>query len=682
MNQIIKNNRFTLPSHFVIGFCSISTLLRLTLLIWVWKDLNHNPIYLLKTCIIGLGFDLASAAFLILPMVVYLYLTPSKITGSLFDKIVLYFLTTLLTLISVLTFFSELTFWEEFKTRFNFIAVDYLIYTHEVVANIQESYPIPLLLTGSGIVVGMCLYLFVKSKSFERTFVNKTNFTLRSLVFFLYATLLIGFTSLYNNSSAEWSDNRYLNEISKSGVYSFFAAFRNNQLKYDQFYNTIPQNTAFELSNRMVHPQTPPKPTSITHNITAKTPNAALHPNVIVVLMESMSGSFMKAFDQQENLTPNLDAMARDGLFFTNLYATGTRTVRGMEALALSIPPTPGQSIVKRPDNQGLFTIGSVFKDKGYTNNFFYGGDGYFDNMNKFWGGNGFNIYDRGNNTVLTEDIQTQRFHIPDEKVHFKNAWGICDEDLFDAVIEASDKMYKENKSFFNFALTASNHRPYTYPEHTIDIPSGTGRNGAVKYADYAIGAFIKKARTKPWFKNTVFVFVADHCASSAGKDEIDIPNYHIPAIIYNLPDTPPMNIDKQCSQIDVMPTLFEKLNWSYTSNFYGQDVLDSNFQERALMGTYRKLTLMKKQEVVILSDQHKNKEYHWDKTKNTLNPTHKNQRLLQEAIAYYQTADFLFNTGGLKEKTPKTKAVTVEDNSTKQLPKTAVKATKKLRNS
>jgi phosphoglycerol transferase MdoB-like AlkP superfamily enzyme len=138
----------------------------------------------------------------------------------------------------------------------------------------------------------------------------------------------------------------------------------------------------------------------------------------------------------------------------------------------------------------------------------------------------------------LSDEIKTKRYAIPDNEVNFENAWGICDEDLYKQSIKYADKSTKENKPFFQFVMTTSNHKPYTFPNGKIDLPQGE-RDAAVKYTDYALGKFIADAKTKPWFKNTVFVIVADHCASSAGKWEINIAKHHIPAIIYNLNHTP-----------------------------------------------------------------------------------------------------------------------------------------------
>jgi phosphoglycerol transferase MdoB-like AlkP superfamily enzyme len=180
--------------------------------------------------------------------------------------------------------------------------------------------------------------------------------------------------------------------------------------------------------------------------------------------------------------------------------------------------------------------------------------------------------------------------------------------------------------------------------------PQGSGREGAVKYTDYAIGQFLKQIKKKPWFSNTVVIFVADHCASSAGKNEIDISKYQIPAMIYNLPDHSSFTIDKMCSQIDLYPTLFRMLNWEYTSNLYGQNVMSSSYTPRILLGTYQKLAYMKNDSLVILSPQQKVETFIYRKKTNEQIPLPASNRLVNEAIANYQSAYYLFKNGGLKQ--------------------------------
>lgn len=645
-------NRFSVLLHFMVWFLITSQILRIVFYVWEKKDVSWNLFTVLRTFFTGFIFDIGTIAFIVFPATLYFAVFPNKWIGSWLDKLLVWCFTSLTVFVLVLTFFAEITFWEEFKTRFNFIAVDYLIYTHEVVSNIQESYPLPLLVLGVTVVTFLVLFFFNKRKSFTITFTTKATWKERVLLLLVVAGIGLTFAMGITNNQAEWSSNRYNSEISKSGIYSFFAAFRNNQMKYDEFYTSIDKNKAFAIvKNNLKENNATFRFNDFSIHRTIKSGNnqPEVKKNVVFILVESLSGSFMKEFGNKKNITPFLDSIAQKSVFFNNLYATGTRTVRGMEAMTLCIPPTPGQSIVKRPENQNLFTVSNVFKSKGYSSNFFYGGDGYFDNMNAYFGGNGFTIYDRGRGSVLSDQIKTTRNNINDSEVTFENAWGICDEDIYRKMIEVADAHYKNQTPFFNFVMTTSNHRPYTYPEGKIDIPSGTSRDGAVKYTDFALKEMFEKAKQKPWFKNTVFVIIADHCASSAGKEEIDVANYHIPAFIINMPNKMNQKIEKQCSQIDLFPTFFSMLNWKYESNFFGKNVLVDNFKERALMGTYRKLVLMKQDKVMVLSDQKKQNFYTWNKSDNSLTPIPINKTFFDEAISWYQTADYLFTNKMLR---------------------------------
>jgi phosphoglycerol transferase MdoB-like AlkP superfamily enzyme len=325
-----------------------------------------------------------------------------------------------------------------------------------------------------------------------------------------------------------------------------------------------------------------------------------------------------------------LDELAGKGLLFTNLHATGTRTDRGLEAIDLSVPPTPGRSIVKRIANEDIFSWGFIMKEHGYDNKFLYGGYGYFDNMNYFFGHNGFETIDK-------------RFFSKDE-VSFENAWGVCDEDLFTKSIREFDKSYEKGRPFMGIIMTTSNHRPFSYPEGRIDIPSGTGRNGAVKYADYAIGKFIRDAGGRPWAKDTLFIIVADHCAGSAGQTAIPVKHYEIPLIIYSPGHIIPQKIDKLTSQIDIAPTVLGLLNFSYKSKFFGEDILKMMpDQERAFIGTYQKLGYIKGNRLVVLDVKKSVSQYRFTRTSNETEAIQRDDELINEAIAYYQCEDYLY---------------------------------------
>jgi phosphoglycerol transferase MdoB-like AlkP superfamily enzyme len=229
--------------------------------------------------------------------------------------------------------------------------------------------------------------------------------------------------------------------------------------------------------------------------------------------------------------------------------------------------------------------------------------------------------------------------------ITFTNAWGACDEDLYRWSLREADRAHTTGKPFFQFVMTTSNHQPYTYPDGKIDLPSkDSGRSGAVKYTDYAIGQFIREASTHPWFDNTLFVIVADHCASSAGKTELPIQNYHIPLLIYAPGgQIAPGHVADITSQVDYAPTLLGLLNWSYPTRFFGWDVRAAGDGRRALIGNYQRLGLYKPGTLAVLKPMRKTNAYKYDPNTFTLTDRDSDQADIDEAIAYYQTASYLY---------------------------------------
>ena len=649
--QKIFDSRFAVLFSILSLYILFSTLIRIGFLFWSSTDLDFNLFYILRAFFTGFCYDFAVGTLFLLLYSIYLLVFPKRWIGSRFDKIFTYIYLAIVLLIIYFSLLAEIPFWDEFGVRFNFIAVDYLIYTYEVVSNINESYPLPLIIF---VLVALIVLTFVflqKRKIFRNTFSDKRPISKRFALFYVLIPALI-LSLILKNKQADFSNNLVLNELGKNGTFSFFSAFKSNELDYETFYPKIDDKEAYSVLKKNLLQENQAYATNKWDDIsrTTKSDNEQ-RPNVILIAIESFSGDFLKAFGNKDNLTPNYDKLANEGIFFTNLYATGTRTVRGMEALTLSVTPTPGNSIVRRPDNQNLFSVATIFKEKNYQPYFIYGGDGYFDNMNNFFGGQGFDIVDRNRGNPLSDDIKIQRFNIPDNEVSFENAWGICDEDLYKQSIKYADKSSKINKPFFQFVMTTSNHKPYTFPAGKIDLPQGD-RNGAVKYTDYALGKFLADAKTKPWFKNTVFVIVADHCASSAGKWEINIDKHHIPAIIYNLPQKAE-KINRLTSQIDLMPTLFGYLGWNYTTSLYGKDINQTKIgDERAFIGNYRTLGMLKGNIFTQIDDRKKVKQFTVkDSDKSLKEIKSKNSQLVSETISYYQTASERFKNGKMKAK-------------------------------
>ena len=486
---------------------------------------------------------------------------------------------------------SEYFFWNEFGVKYNFIAVNYLVYTNEVIGNIMESYPVIPLFSGLFLIAGIVTYFIVKrSKNYIvniPTFAEKIKISV--LYFALFAFSLVAVPAL---ATAENSQNIFANELQSNGMYKFYLAFMNSELDYFKFYKTLPEQEAYA----QLYQQIPGIAAQSTLR-DIKGAAAEMHKNVVLITIESYSADFMEVYGSDKKITPFLDSLAKESLLFTNFYASGNRTVRGLEAVTLCLPPTAGESVVKRKDNKNKFTTGSVFRQKGYNVKYLYGGDAFFDNMEDFFSGNGYDIVDK--KTFKPEEIT------------FSNVWGVCDEDMYNKAIKVMNAEAKENKPFFNHIMTVSNHRPFTYPNDKIDIPGDAkSRDGGVKYTDFAMKKFFEMAKKQPWFANTVFVILADHCASSAGKTELPLDKYRIPAMIYSPGFIQPQQYNKLISQIDIMPTVFGLLNFNYQSKFFGQDVLKPDYKPRALIATYQDLGLIKDDVLTIISPKQSFKQY------------------------------------------------------------------------
>lgn len=609
-------------------FVSISFLSRSLLLIGHYDSFDIGFFDLLGAYGVGLFYDFITSLYCSIPFVIYLILVPDSVFNSRWHKILSFVWLFVVIYLLLFNVASEWFFWDEFGKRFNFIAVDYLVYTHEVINNILESYPIPLLLGVIFLLSGLIFYFVIRlSSGLKMIFSERSTFVGRAK-YGLYVLMLpvIFFSLLQKQELAHISENQYNNELAKNGLYSLFSAFRNNTLDYDEFYKSV------NISKVMQNIKTLEGfDNAHIRHIEAKDNEKRY--NIMMVVVESLSAKYMGVYGNDKNLTSNLDKLSNKSLFFDNLYATGTRTVRGMEAIVLSLPPTPGRSIVKRPDNHNMFSAGFLFRERGYESKFIYAGHGYFDNMNDFFSHNGFDVVDRND--------------FDDSEITFANVWGVCDEDLFAKSTKEADKSYSNQKPFFNFIMTTSNHRPFTYPDGKVNIPSHSGRDGGVKYTDYAIGKFIEEAKKKPWFDNTIFVIIADHNGGSAGKSALPLWRYKIPLLIYAPKIIKPRVISKVASQIDTIPTILSMMNWEYDSQFYGNDILGKNFVERAFVGNYQRLGFVRDKSLFILEP---NKAIHQEKIlENRLNSTtYKSveqiaDRDILDSITYYQSASYLY---------------------------------------
>lgn len=617
-------------------FLAISALTRLALLVATGPGVPASPGAWLFAFGVGLGYDLLAFAYFAWPLLLLLWLLPAGWLLRRRGRVPVGALCLLLLFVLLFVAVAEWTFWDEFQARFNFIAVDYLVYTTEVIGNIRESYPVGWILAA---VAAVALGAFVLTRRWRQPVRDDAGFGARSLVVAAWLGLCVLGTWLVDGDMKDRTGNTYVNELAGNGIYQFFAAYRSASLDYPRYYRTVPIDEAWAQVRAQV--ATPDAtffgPTGIARHIHNAAPERRM--NVVLISVESLSADFSGTYGRKKaSLTPQLDALTSKSLLFSDLWATGTRTVRGLEALSLSVPPTPGESIVKREHNEGLATLGEIFRGKGYHAMFLYGGYGAFDNMNAYFGHNGYDVHDR------TE--------IPARDIHHENVWGVADEDLYTMALKRFDVDFAAGTPFFAHVMTTSNHRPYTFPAGRGPWPQGK-RESAVAYTDWAIGDFLRRASAKPWFRNTLFVITADHCASSAGIAALPAFRYRIPLWIYAPGgQVVPARFDRMVSQIDIAPTLLGLLGMDYDSRFYGVDVFQQPpGRERALIGTYQLLGYLRDGKLVQLSPHRKvdtlRPAYARDEEQP---PLPEDPALTLQAISAYQTAAAAFGDGSMRQ--------------------------------
>ena len=621
--------RFTLVAYLVAVFVVVSLLTRIALALR--PEVHGDAGQIVLAFAIGTAYDVVTAPFVFAPLIVLLALLPDRVARWPLTRLAIAAAAIVGLFALLTTAVSEWIFWDEFASRFNFIAVDYLVYTHEVLGNIWESYPVGKLLAALAVLA--CLVAWPLLRRSWSGLAQPLGWPARLAAVALAIALPVAIFNAVSSTDKNRFASDALNELAGNGIYEFAAAARNNELDFMRLYASLPDREALALV-RDRQSLTGPHWRSADiedrqYTVRAGGPEKRL--NVVLISVESLGAEFIGAWGDSRGLTPRIDELARESLVFTKVYATGNRTVRGLEALSLSIPPTPGQSIVKRPNNGQLATLGDVFENHGYDRAYIYGGYSYFDNMSAFFSNNDYRVVDRQ--------------AIASEKIHYENIWGVADEDLFDlAIAEIDSSQARTQAPIFAHVMTTSNHRPYTYPAGRIDIAPGSGREGAVKYTDWAIGRFIDEAKKKPWFKDTLFVITADHGASARGTGEIPIDKYRIPVLFYSPAHLQPERIDRLMSQIDIPPTLLGRLGWSYDAKFFGQDIFRLPAgEERAFVANYQSLGFLRDGRLVMLYPRRKvtvADNGHAGEKRQNLDA----EALRREAIAWYEAASLSFS--------------------------------------
>jgi hypothetical protein len=573
--------------------------------------------------------DAVESAYLLAPFALFLWLPPDRVyrrPGIRFAVLLGSFLW-LFALMFVAAI--EYYFFEEFDARLNLVAVDYLMYPTEVVGDIWAAYPV----VTAALSLAACAAGAVHALSRHLHASGASSFVQRSIAIAPFIVLVAAATTGFETHTLAQSTNRVANEIASNGASSFFRALRTNEIDYHTYYasrepvrnlrDLVAQlgsggGTFTRLSEGRLDRRFPGSPDGLGKL------------NVVVIASESFGAEFSKLYGSERDWTPQFDELAKQGVWFSHMYASGTRTVRGLEAIATSLPPIPSVSVLRRPGNEGIANWGTVMRRQGYRTSFLYGGYGYFDNMNYFFGHNGFEVRDR---TQITRPLR------------FQNIWGVADEDLFDSALDYYDEVARTGKPFFSLVMTTSNHKPFTFRSGVPGVkPEGGGREAGVRYADFAQGYFLREARKHKWFDDTLFVIVADHGARVYGREEIPLKTYEIPMLFYSPRHLRPGRIDTLTTQIDIAPTVLGLLGLPYSAPFFGEDVMHASAGNRvALFSHNHDVALYRNGELAILGLGKSVENLRYDRVTDSYRRIDPDRKLNDLAMAYYQTAFELF---------------------------------------
>lgn len=629
----ILPSRLATPLVFAATFFVLSTLLRTALLILFPPPSQVGLLDRFLTFVVGGLADATASLTLFLPLALVCGFMSARLWQKRFVKAVLAAGSFVLWIILSFLLIAEGFFFEEFQSRFNTVAIDYLLYPHEVFVNIWESYPVPLVILGTALLaLGITLMGWKWSWSADRAPLPSR---IGSLAWLSTAALLIVAMA---TADTRFSKERSINEIANNTLVSLFAAAATRNLDYAAFYPTVSPADAYERARRIVAtPDT--KFAHSSESLQRRVPGDAgkAKLNLVLLLEESLGSEFWGILGRKEpSLMPLMDALAgREGMVFENLYADGNRTIRGYEGVFSSFPPLPGDSIVARDRSENVETIARVLRRDDYDTTFIYAGRGVFDGTRTFATANGWS------NFVELKDFK---------KPVFTTVWGVCNEDLYDRVLAECRDRHTRGLPFFMTSMSVSNHKPYTYPTGRIpEDPAERRRANVVKYTDYALNRFFEMAKKEPFWTNTIFAVVGDHGARVYGSQTIPIRSYEVPMILFGPAASPThRRISTPGCQLDVAPTLLGLIGRPYDSCFFGRDLLKwPDIPGRALLHHNRSIGIYARNRLVVFN-LNKQVEYFvgdpkQEQMQKVNEPDADHSTLRDDATALFQVADDLY---------------------------------------
>jgi len=540
-----------------------------------WERVGEWPV-LLHILVQGLRMDTVLLAMVLVTPVSATLLLPGFIIESSLYRLTIGLFLAIWGLLFALMEFATPVYVSFFDSRPGRIFFEYLSYPREVGLMMVNGFLIESLLVIAGTAV-FAAAVFLGLRRLQKG-QGRWSYPGRLVSFPLVLALLVlaGRSTLghrpINASSVAFSNDQLLNELALSSTYTLLNAVYGikNEGDPSALYPEMAEaevlrrvrESTFVDESAFNHPDIP-----TLHGVAGEVKKKPK--NLVVLLEESMGARFIGKLGGLP-LSPELDKLADEGIWFSNLYATGIRSARGIEAVITGFPPSASRSVLKLGlAQQGFYTVAQTLKKQGYKNYFVYGGESHFDNMRGFLLNNGFDA------VIEEKDFKQWKF---------KGSWGVSDEDVFD---KAHEVFEGEQQPFFALVFSSSFHSPFEFPDDRIELydEEKSTKFNAVKYADYAIGHYFRKAKQSSYWDDTIFLVVADHDERPRGSSLVPVSSYHIPGLIIGA-GIEPMIYTKVSSQIDLMPSLLRLAGISARAPYIGQDIFlrPDGYPGRAMM--------------------------------------------------------------------------------------------------
>lgn len=612
----------------LIALCTLS-LSRVGLALWLSERVTDVSGWL-PVLLQGVRVDVATLCWLWgIPTLLTMLLGGEHAIGRLWRVLLRLWLTLGLWLLLFMEL-STPTFINEYGLRPNRLFIEYLIYPKEVLSMLWSGRPLELI----GSLLASCLLLgggwWLSGRVTRDLAMPRWGW--RPLLGLLVIALAIlgGRSTLghraLNPAMVAFSTDPLVNTLPLNSAYSVIFALKQlkNEEDPSQYYGKLPEDRIVAL---MREASGRPASAFISSDIPSLSRNQASYQgkpkNLVIILQESLGARYVGSLGGLP-LTPNIDALSREGWAFDRLYATGTRSVRGIEAVVAGFTPTPAQAVVKLDKSQtGFFTLAELLRDRGYDTSFLYGGESHFDNMRSFFLGNGFS------RIVEQKDFKNAAF---------VGSWGASDEDLMRRANQEFSRLHQAGKPFFSLVFSSSNHDPFEFPDGRIQLyeqPKAT-RNNAAKYADYAVGEFFKAAKASDYWKDTLFLVIADHDSRVSGAELVPIEHFRIPGVIVG-GGIAARKDQRIVSQIDMAPTLLSLMGINADYPMLGRDLTrtPADWPGRALMQYDKNFALMEGNQVVVLQPEHTPQGFVYDRAKEDLVPAEQSAAFKERTLGW-----------------------------------------------